>query len=150
MNVSGSCINLKYENKHFDAVLQCFYPGAEGGHALADILFGKVSPSGRLPITFYESCDDLPPFEDYDMHGRTYRYYAGTPVYPFGHSLSYADISENWLDENTVQVTNHGGCDTKYTVLQFKHRPEKTLTGFRKIFVSVGETVTVRFEEDFE
>ena len=150
VNVSGSCINLKYENKHFDAVLQCFYPGAEGGHALADILFGKVSPSGRLPITFYESCDDLPPFEDYDMHGRTYRYYAGTPVYPFGHSLSYADISENWLDENTVQVTNHGGCDTKYTVLQFKHRPEKTLTGFRKIFVSVGETVTVRFEEDFE
>lgn len=150
VNVSGSCINLKYENEHFDAVLQCFYPGAEGGYALADILFGKVSPSGRLPITFYESCDDLPPFEDYDMHGRTYRYYAGTPVYPFGHGLSYADVSENWLDENTVQVTNHGGCDTKYTVLQFKHRPEKTLTGFRKIFVSVGETVTVRFEEDFE
>ena len=77
VNISGSCLNLSDCDNECDAVLQCFYPGEMGGLALADILFGKVSPSGRLPVTFYKSCEDLPDFEDYSMKNRTYRFYGG-------------------------------------------------------------------------
>ena len=89
VNVSGSAIDLCDQDRDCAAVLQCFYPGAEGGDALADILFGKASPSGRLPVTFYKSVEDLPPFDDYSMAGRTYRYFKGEPLYPFGYGLSY-------------------------------------------------------------
>ena len=150
VNVSGSCLNLAAPKAECDAVLQCFYPGEMGGLALADILFGKVSPSGRLPVTFYENCDDLPAFEDYSMEGRTYRFYRGKPVYEFGYGLTYSDIRENWTDENTVEVSNHGNFDTGYSVLKFIYNPCKTLSGFRKIFLKKGETVVVKFEGDFE
>ncbi|MDD6031895.1 MAG: glycoside hydrolase family 3 C-terminal domain-containing protein, partial [Oscillospiraceae bacterium] len=80
VNVSGSALNLSAQDEQCDAVVQCFYPGAEGGNALADILFGKACPSGRLPVTFYRSTDDLPPFADYSMKNRTYRFFEGTPL----------------------------------------------------------------------
>lgn len=145
VNVSGSCINLSKQKKQCNAVIQQFYPGAMGGLALADVIFGEVSPSGRLPVTFYESVDDLPPFEDYSMENRTYKFYKGTPVYEFGYGLTYSDIRENWIDDNTVEVTNAGEYDTAYSVLKYEHIPHKSLCGYKKIFIKKGETVTVKF-----
>lgn len=145
VNVSGSCMNLAYAKDNCNAVVQCFYPGAEGGNALADILFGKVSPSGRLPVTFYETLDDLPDFEDYRMENRTYKFYKGTPVYEFGYGLTYSEIEENWLDENTVEISNKGEYDVNYSVLKFEYIPHKNLCGIKKQMVKSGETVTVRF-----
>ncbi|MBQ7293945.1 MAG: glycoside hydrolase family 3 C-terminal domain-containing protein [Clostridia bacterium] len=145
VNSSGSCINLSYAHENFDAVLQCFYPGAEGGNALADILFGKVSPSGRLPVSFYKTLDDYPDFEDYSMENRTYKFYKGTPLYDFGHGLTYSDIKENWLDENTVELSNQGEYDTAYSVLKFEYIPHKSLCGFKKVFLKKGEKITVKF-----
>ncbi len=146
VNVSGSSINLSYEKEYCDAIIQCFYPGAEGGNALADILFGRVSPSGRLPVSFYKSVDDLPPFEDYSMENRTYKFFKGECLYDFGFGLTYSDIRENWLDADTVEVTNAGDVDTAYSVLKFEYIPHKNLCGFEKIFLRAGETKTVHFE----
>lgn len=145
VNISGSCINLTEQKEQCDALLQVFYPGAMGGLALADILFGEVSPSGRLPVTFYESVDDLPPFEDYSMENRTYKFYKGTPVYEFGYGMTYSDIREKWLDDNTVEVTNSGDYDTAYSVLKYEYIPHKSLCGFKKIFIKKCETITVKF-----
>ena len=145
VNVTGSCINLTYEDENCDAVIQCFYPGAEGGSALADVIFGKVSPSGRLPVTFYKSTDDLPPFEDYSMENRTYKFFKGEPLYPFGHGLTYADITENWIDEKTVEITNNGNYDTNYSVLRYEYIPHKSLCGIKKIFIKRGQTARVTF-----
>ena len=149
VNISGSCLNLSAPARECDALIQCFYPGEMGGLALADILFGKVSPSGRLPVTFYESCDDLPDFTDYSMENRTYRFYKGKPVYEFGCGLTYSDICEQWTDENTVVLTNRGDFDTNYSVLKFINNPYKTLSAFKKVFLKKGETKTVEFEGDF-
>ena len=145
VNVSGSCLALGDQDRDCNAVLQSFYPGALGGRALADILFGVCSPSGRLPVTFYASDDDLPPFSDYSMENRTYKFFKGTPVYPFGHGLTYSDISEEWEDENTVKVTNNGKVDTGYSVLQYEYIPQRSLKNFKKVFLKSGETMTVKF-----
>lgn len=146
VHVSGSCMSLCEVSERCGAVLQCFYPGAEGGRALADILFGKVSPSGRLPVTFYKNDSDLPPFEDYSMKGRTYRFFDGEPAYAFGYGLSYADVSEEWITSDFVRVTNNGGMDTDYSVLRYKNvGNHRELCDFKKIRVKVGETVDVQF-----
>ena len=145
VNVSGSCLNLAKQKKECDAIIQCFYPGAMGGLALADIIFGEVSPSGRLPVTFYETTDDLPDFSDYSMENRTYKFYKGTPVFEFGHGLTYSEIEEIWTDENTVVLTNKGQYDTKYSVLKFEYIPHKNLCGFKKVFIKSGESITVKF-----
>jgi beta-glucosidase len=142
VNVSGSCMNLDFAKNNCNAVIQCFYPGQEGGNALADVIFGKVSPSGRLPVTFYRSDDDLPPFEDYSMEGRTYKFFKGEPMYRFGYGLTYADISEEWIDDNTALITNCGGMDTGYSVLKYENG---ALVDFKKIFIKVGESITVKF-----
>ena len=126
-------------------MLQCFYPGAEGGNALADILFGKVSPSARLPVSFYRSVDDLPSFEDYSMQNRTYKFFGGKCVYEFGHGLTYSDIRETWMDENTVELHNKGEYDTDYSVLKFDYMPHKTLTAFKCVHICAGQTLTVTF-----
>ena len=147
VNVSGSAVNLNDMKKHCNAVVQCFYPGAEGGRALANILFGKTSPSGRLPVTFYRSVEDLPPFEDYSMKGRTYKYFKGEPVYPFGYGLTYADISETWTDEKTVTVRHKGGMATDYSVLCFAKTGTPRLLDFKKIHLEPGEEKTVRFAD---
>ena len=127
--------------------MQQFYSDAEGGAALADILFGKVSPSGRLPVTFYRSTDDLSPFEDYSMENRTYKFFKGDPLYAFGHGLTYSNIVETPLDENTVEVFNEGPYDTAYSVLKYEYIPHKSLCDFKKIFLKSGERTTVRFAE---
>lgn len=90
--MAGSDIDLSYASENFDAVIQLWYPGAQGGKAAAKVLFGEVSPSGKLPVTFYESLDELPEFTDYHMEGRTYRYMKGTAQYPFGYGLTYGDV----------------------------------------------------------
>lgn len=147
VNCTGSAMNLSAQDADCAAVLQAFYPGAEGGTALADILFGKVSPSSKLPVTFYKSVDDLPPFEDYSMENRTYKFFAGPVVYPFGHGLSYSDIQENWLaDGKTVAICNKGTYDVNYTVLQYEYIPHKSLCGFAKVFLKGGETKTLKMD----
>lgn len=146
VNVSGSCVALDYEKENCNAVIQCFYPGAEGGNALADIIFGKVSPSGRLPVTFYKSLDDLPPFEDYSMKNRTYKFFEGETVFDFGHGLTYSEIKEDWIDENTVTLTNCGEYDTDYSVLKYEYIPHKNLCGFECVHIKKGETLTVTFK----
>lgn len=146
VNVSGSCIALSDQNEECSAVLQCFYPGAKGAEALADIIFGKVSPSARLPVTFYRSTDDLPAFEDYSMENRTYKFFKGEPLFEFGYGLTYSDIREEKIDENTVKITNFGPYDTMYPVLKFEYIPHKNLCGFKKIFIKNGESVCVKFD----
>lgn len=145
VNVSGSCIALGYEKENCNAVLQCFYPGAEGGNALADIIFGKVSPSGRLPVTFYNSDSDLPPFADYSMENRTYKFFKGTPCYEFGHGLNYSEIKEEWTDKNTVVLTNTGEYDTDYSVLKYENKPYKSLSDFKCVHIGKGKSITVKF-----
>lgn len=146
VNVSGGCVNLRMQDTECNAVVQCFYPGAEGGSAMASVLFGDVSPSGRLPLTFYESCDDLPDIGNYSMENRTYRFYKGTPVYPFGHGLTYSEIKEERPDENTVILTNHGPYDTAYTVLQFSSEPTKELVNFKRVFLNKNSVLRVTFD----
>lgn len=90
--MAGSAIDLNYAEENCNGILQAWYPGARGGKAIAEILFGKVSPSGKLPVTFYKNTEDLPEFTDYSMKGRTYRYLEKEPLYPFGYGLSYGDI----------------------------------------------------------
>ena len=143
VNISGSCMNLEFEDKSFNSVIQCFYPGAEGGNALADILFGKVSPSARLPVSFYRSCDELPDFEDYSMENRTYKFFMGKCVYDFGHGLNYSKIEERYIDENTVELYNSGEFDTDYSVLKFEYIPHKCLTAFKCVHLRAGERLTV-------
>jgi len=146
VNVSGSCVGLADMKDNCAALLQVFYPGAEGGHALADILFGDVSPSGRLPVTFYRGVDDLPDFSDYSMENRTYRYFTGTPVFPFGHGLSYADIRERWIDDKTVELTNESEIDTAYAVLRYAPAPDRHLIGFEKVFIKAKERKVIVFD----
>ena len=146
VNVSGSCVGLADAKENCAAVLQVFYPGAEGGRALADILFGDVSPSGRLPVTFYRGVEDLPDFADYSMQNRTYRYFSGTPVFAFGEGLTYSDIREDWIDDKTVELTNAGDVDTAYAVLRYAPAPDRHLIGFEKVFLRAGEQKTVVFE----
>lgn len=148
VNVSGSCIALTEQDKDCRAVLQCFYPGAMGGEALANVIFGKTSPSGRLPVTFYKTTDDLPPFEDYSMENRTYKFFRGTPLYEFGHGLTYSEITEEAIDENTVKLTNKGPYDTWYSALKFEYIPHKNLCGFQKVFLKKGETVTIKIDRE--
>lgn len=106
---AGSCMNLSYPGEHCAAILQAWYPGAYGGRAAADILFGNCSPSGKLPVTFYSSLEDLPDFEDYAMKGRTYRFYEGNPLYPFGYGLTYGEIACIQINSLYKKV-----CDKRY------------------------------------
>ena len=93
INMTGSAMDLSFAADHFDAILQAWYPGARGGEALSEILFGDVSPSGKLPLTFYDSSYKLPEFTDYSMKGRTYRYIDSEAQYPFGFGLTYSDVA---------------------------------------------------------
>lgn len=139
LNMSGSDLDLSLPAEKADAVLQVWYPGAAGGEAVAKVLFGEVSPSGKLPVTFYRSCDDLPAFEDYSMRGRTYRYYDGTPVYPFGFGLTYGDCSVQ--DMYVVSVTDANTFTRGYT-------DRKSAFGERKATLSVTVRNDGRETED--
>lgn len=156
VNVSGSCMNLSEQNEKCNAVLQCFYPGEMGGKAMADILFGNVSPSGRLPVTFYASTDDLPEFTDYSMENRTYRYFRGTPLYPFGYGLSYTDFEYSNIKRGnkciTVDVKNTGNMDGAHSVLVYGKTDVYSLIGFEKVYLKRGEVknVVIGYEQECE
>ena len=94
---NGSALAVNWAKDHANAILDAWYPGEEGGAAVAETLSGNNNPAGRLPVTFYTGVDQLPPFEDYAMKGRTYRYFDGKPLYPFGYGLSYTTFSYSGL-----------------------------------------------------
>ncbi len=163
INVSGSALAICRQDEISSAVLQFFYGGSRGGEAMADIIFGKVSPSGRLPVTFYRSTEDLPPFEDYSMEGRTYRYYRGEPLYPFGYGLSYTKFLYSDLSvkkkrhgaDFTVKVKNTGAtAGAEVVMLYIKGRegvegePLSTLAAFRRVELRPGEEKTVALNTD--
>lgn len=155
VNCSGSAIALEPETKNCDAILQAWYPGEEGGRAVADVLFGKVNPSGKLPVTFYRHDDQLPPFNDYNMHGRTYRYFTGKPLFPFGYGLSYTTfrIGQPMCKGRTlkVKVSNTGLREGTETVQVYIKRnadsdgPVKSLCDFQKVSLKAGESKEVTF-----
>ena len=132
LNFSGGCIDFRECKKHADAILQCWYPGAMGGKAIANILFGDVSPSGKLPVTFYNSIDDLPDFEDYSMANRTYRYYNGPAQYSFGYGLTYTDFEltacELCNNELKCTVKNTGDTDCIETLQLYMTCPKTDYT----------------------
>ncbi|MDZ7263008.1 MAG: glycoside hydrolase family 3 C-terminal domain-containing protein [candidate division KSB1 bacterium] len=162
--LSGSALAVNWAKEHIPAIIQAWYPGGEGGTAVADVLFGDYNPAGRLPVTFYRSVDDLPPFEDYNMTNRTYRYFKGEPLYPFGYGLSYTRFKYQNLkieprkiqpDQNalvTIDVQNAGALAGDEVVQLYvsdressQPRPIKSLRGFQRIHLLPGEQRTVTF-----
>lgn len=154
--MAGSAIDLSEAEERADAVLLSWYPGAGGGRAVADLLFGKVSPSGKLPVTFYrnEALQEMPEFTDYSMRNRTYRYYTGQPLYPFGYGLTYGDVVVTGVtaDQHTASVTveNRGSRATEEVIQLYikdqesPHAPvNPILCGFRRISLKPGEKQTV-------
>ncbi len=150
--MAGSSIDLTEAEENADAVLLSWYPGAHGGKAVADILFGKESPSGKLPLTFYrnEALKEMPEFTDYSMSGRTYRYYQGVPLYPFGYGLTYGKCSilDLKVKDNTayVRVKNEGEAETDEVIELYLHDegsqyapPNPVLCGFRRIRLRAKE-----------
>ena len=155
LNVTGSCVNLTREDQACDAVLQVFYPGAEGGKAVADILYGKVSPSGRLPVTFYHNDSELPRFTDYSMKGRTYKYFQGKPLYPFAHGLSYTEFAYENLAFDGANVTgtvkNTGAMASGHAIPVFVKDPEEEgvncrLAGFARVELEPGQEAGFQVE----
>ena len=154
VNFSGSAMGLVPETQTCDAILQAWYPGQDGGSAIADVLFGDLNPSGKLPVTFYKSVEDLPEVEDYNMEGHTYRFFRGEPLYPFGYGLSYTTFTygEAKVEKGAlvVPVTNAGAVDGTEIVQLYLQRPSdpeapiKTLRGFCRVNIPAGETVLVK------
>ena len=150
---SGSAVGLVPEQQTTDAILQAWYGGQAGGQALAEVVFGKVNPSGRLPVTFYKNVEQLPDYENYDMQGRTYRYFRGEPLYPFGYGLSYTRFAygkPRLADgQLTFTLTNQGKRDGIETVLVYIRReddpdgPLRTLRAIQRVELEAGESRTV-------
>lgn len=163
VNFSGSAMALNWEDRNVNAIVQAFYPGEAAGTALARLLWGEVSPSGRLPVTFYRGVDDLPGFKDYGMDNRTYKYYEGDPLYPFGHGLSYSDFTYSNLQapersshgaDLQLQVTlkNNGPLDAAEVTQVYLSRPEAPVTvpkhelvGYTRTELAKGEEKQLRF-----
>lgn len=156
VNCSGSAVALTPETETCDAILQAWYAGEQGGHAIADVLFGDYNPSGKLPVTFYTGDEQLPPFEDYSMHGRTYRYMTERPLYPFGHGLSYTTFAigkPKWKNGVlTCTVENTGDREGTEVVQVYVRRPadaagpNKTLRAYERVTLAPGEKRTVAIE----
>jgi beta-glucosidase len=165
VNCSGSAIAMPWEAKHLPAIVQAWYPGQAGGRAVAELLFGDINPAGRLPVTFYRSTADLPPFEDYTMINRTYRYFRGNPLFAFGHGLSYTRFKyvDAKLDRSevapgdsvklTLNVKNIGlRAGDEVVQIYFRHlksaqpQPRLALCNFGRITVPRGETARVNVE----
>ena len=161
VNCSGSAIALTPETESCDAIVQAWYPGQEGGTAVADVLFGDVNPSGKLSVTFYKDDSQLPDYEDYSMKGRTYRYF-NDALFPFGYGLSYTTFEigeaqikgENGNFEVSVPVANKGQRSGTEIVqlyirdLSDKEGPLKSLRGFQRIDVQAGATATATIKLD--
>ena len=157
VNYSGSAVALTPETQNCEAILQAWYPGQAGGTAVADVLLGDYNPSGKLPVTFYKNTEQLPDFLDYSMKGRTYRYMAETPLFPFGHGLSYTTFSYGKArlststpknTENvtlTIPVSNSGKYDGEEVVQVYIRRPDDmegpshTLRAFKRVNLEKGE-----------
>jgi len=162
--LNGSALAVNWADENVDAIITAGYPGQEGGNAVADVLLGDYNPAGRLPVTYYKSVDQLPAFENYDMQNRTYKYFTGEPLYPFGYGLSYTsfeysnlEVPETAITGNAVKVSvnvkNSGNVDGEEVVqLYLKDevastpRPLHQLEGFQRIFLKAGESATVEFE----
>lgn len=150
---SGSAIGLVPEQESTDAILQAWYGGQAGGQAVAEVIFGRVNPSGRLPITFYRNVEQLPDYEDYNMEGHTYRFFRGEPLYPFGYGLSYSTFvygKPRFADGRlTLSITNKSKRDGTETVLVYINKvgdadgPIRTLRAFQRVEVAAGSTQTV-------
>lgn len=162
--LSGSALAVTWADEHIPAIIQAWYPGAEGGKAVASLIFGEYSPSARLPVTFYRSSEELPDFSDYSMQNRTYRYLKSEALYPFGYGLSYTKFAyrDLQLDQTiinagdnltcTVKVKNIGSYNSEETIqLYLKDleasvaAPQWQLSGIRKIFLHAGEEKEVQF-----
>jgi len=162
LNFTGSCVDLSKADELCDAVLQCWYPGQFGGEVIVGMIFGEYQPTGKLPVTFYKDANDIPPFDDYSMENRTYRYFKGDPLYPFGYGLNYSHIEfyRIYLSEPkikagediavTVFLKNKGKYDTKdvvqaYLVDEYATSgvPIRKLATFKKVDLPAGEEVKV-------
>ncbi len=161
--LNGSALAINWENENIPAILEAWYPGQAGGTAIADVLFGDYNPSGRLPLTFYKDITDIPAFDDYNMKGKTYRYFQGAPLYEFGFGLSYTTFkysnfilpernNTNKEIQITVDVTNTGKADGDEVTQVYMTNSKKdeqntirTLVGFERTFLKAGETKKVSF-----
>jgi len=165
INCSGSPMAMPWEVGHLPAILQAWYPGEEGGRAVAEVLFGDVNPSGHLPLTFYQATTDLPAFTNYSMANRTYRYFDGKPEFAFGHGLSYtkfdfqggklgpAKITPDGLAKVTFTLKNSGQLDgDEVAQVYFRHvkssvpQPKLALCGFKRVHLKAGESHEVTVE----
>lgn len=158
VNCSGSAVALTPELQTCDAILQAWYPGEQGGTAVADVLFGDYNPGGKLPVTFYKDDSQLPPFDDYDMANRTYRYFKGAPLFPFGYGLSYTTFKvgtptyDATSGKITVKVSNTGKRDGVEIVQAYMRNtadtagPLKSLRGFARVSLNAGETKDVEID----
>ena len=162
---AGSAMAIDWAEENLPAILMAWYPGQRGGDAVADVLFGDVNPAGRLPVTFYKESEKLPPFDDYSMDGRTYRYFRGDPLYPFGHGLSYTNFEYSALEvgraevavDETLEVTlelANAGERTGDEVVQLYLRPVdvdsgrslKELRGLKRVTLRPAERRSITFE----
>jgi beta-glucosidase len=165
INCSGSAMAIPWEAEHLPAILQAWYPGEEGGRAVGEVLFGDVNPSGRLPVTFYQSTLDLPAFTNYSMANRTYRYFTGKPLFAFGHGLSYTKFTFQGGKLETKKIAADGTVKVSFTVkntggregdeisqVYFRHvrsrvpQPKLALCGFVRVHLNRGETKRVTVE----
>jgi beta-glucosidase len=162
--INGSAMSVNWADANIPAIIEAWYPGGDGGQAVAELIAGDFSPAGRLPLTFYRTADDLPPFTDYGMAGRTYRYFEGTPLYPFGYGLSYTRFryQQARLDRGSimagesarvrVQVANAGDRDGEEVIQLYIARPDadgaprQSLAGFQRIALKAGEARDIVFE----
>jgi beta-glucosidase len=161
--LSGSAVAVNWAAEHVSAIVEAWYPGQAAGTALADVLFGSYNPAGRLPITIYKSADQIPPFSNYTMKGKTYRYFRGEPLFPFGHGLSYTIFAYSNLKlpssvrtgetvSISVDVKNSGSSSGEEVVQLYVTEveasapvPLRSLQGFRRVQLKAGETKTVSF-----
>lgn len=160
--LNGSALAINWEDQHVPAILEAWYPGQASGTAIADVLFGDYNPGGKLPVTYYKSENDLPPFEQYAMTNQTYRYFKGEALYPFGYGLSYTQfkfsalkldstINKNAAVNLRVQLTNTGSMDGDEVVqvyiknpIEIKNQPIHSLKAFKRVNLKAGESRTVQ------
>ena len=159
--MNGSAVAVNWAKDHIPAIVEAWYPGQAGGEAIADVLFGDYNPAGRLPVTFYKSADQLPPFTDYNMKGRTYRYFEGEPLFSFGYGLSYTTFSYSHLNVPkeakmsdpvtvSVDVENTGAIAGEEVVQLYLKTvgpgaPIHSLAGFQRVALQPNEQKTVEF-----
>ncbi len=164
LNLTGSCVDLCSADEKLNAIMQCWYPGQYGGLVAAEAVFGDFSPSGRLPVTFYRETSDLPPFEDYAMDNRTYKYFKGTPLYPFGFGLNYSTIEYYCPMLKTGEITC--GEDLEFSIIannigdyatdevvqvyltdngSISRTPRWKLVGFKQVNLAIREEKKVSF-----